>query len=280
MTVRSSKPKLGRGLASLLGEMDDPDGNPQQTIRMLPVAQLRPGPFQPRISVDTEDLESLAGSIKASGILQPILAREDSDLADSWQIVAGERRWRAAQMAGLHEVPCIIKKFSDADALAAGLVENLQRRDLDAIEEAEGYRRLGLEFNLTQEAIADLIGKSRAHIANAMRLLTLPKTVQADVRNGALSAGHARALVTHPNPEQAALYIISRGLNVRQAEALAQPATRNKPRAKDHDLEALERELTAHLGLKVVIAHGETGGQVRISYRDLDQLDAILKLLR
>ena len=280
MTIRTQKPKLGRGLAALLGDAAEPDSFTQQTIRLLPVAQLQPGPYQPRLSINNEDLESLADSIRSTGILQPILVRNAPDATDRWQIVAGERRWRAAQLSGLHEVPCIIKTLSDADALAAGLVENLQRRDLDAIEEAEGYRRLGREFNLTQEMIADIIGKSRAHIANAMRLLTLPKTVQAEVRNGALSAGHARAIISHPHPEQAALQIISRGLNVRQAEALAKPASPSQRRPKDPDIAALEQEVSAHLGLKVTIAHGPAGGQLRIAYMDLDQLDALLKLLR
>jgi ParB family chromosome partitioning protein len=279
MTPRPQKPKLGRGLAALLGEAAEDASMPAQSVRTIPVTQLRPGPYQPRLTMDADSLQSLADSIRASGILQPILVRPEPDEPDQWQIVAGERRWRAAQLAGLHDVPCLVRGFTDSDALAAGLVENLQRRDLDAIEEAEGYRRLAQEFELTQEDVAALVGKSRAHVANTLRLLGLPPVVQAEVRNGALTAGHARALVTHPNPEQAALQILARGLNVRQAEALAKPAP-PRPRAdKDRDTVALEEQLSRHLGLSVTIRHGRRGGEVRIAYADLDQLDGVVRVL-
>ena len=280
MTSRSAKPRLGRGLASLLSDAVTQPDTQSESIRHLAVDQLRPGPYQPRLSIDHDDLQSLADSIKSSGILQPILVRRDPERADSWQIIAGERRWRAAQLAGLTEAPCLVKQLSDADALAVGLVENLQRKDLDSIEEAEGYRRLAGEFNLTQEGIAEIIGKSRAHVANTLRLLSLPATVQAEVRNGALSAGHARALVTHPNPEQAALQIISRGLNVRQAEALSQTSSRKAKPEKNPDITTVEQDLTSYLGLKVTIEDSGGSGSVRIAYRNLDQLDGLITLLR
>lgn len=282
MTTKNPTPRLGRGLAALLGDVARPDVATEHTIRLLGVGALRPGPFQPRMAIAQESLETLADSIRASGILQPILVRPEPDEADAWQIVAGERRWRAAQIAGLHEIPCLVRRLGDAEAMATGLVENLQRQDLNAIEEAEGYRRLASEFGLRQEDVAQALGRSRAHIANMLRLLNLPDTVQNEVRRGALSAGHARALLAHSDPQRAALQVISRGLNVRQTEALAQGQAkrpnREHPR-KDSDTLALEAEISSHLGLSVRIQHGVRGGCVQIDYQELDQLEGLVQLL-
>ena len=283
MSAKDSGPRLGRGLAALLGDAAsgraDGDG-----IRTLPIEQLEPGPYQPRHPIDPASLRELADSIRVRGILQPLLARPHPTASGRYQIIAGERRWRAAQAAGLHEVPALIRPLSDAEAMAAALVENLQRQDLNSIEEAEGYRRLMTEFAMTQESLGEAVGKSRSHVANTMRLLNLPARVQIEVRNGALSAGHARALLSHPEPEKAALAVIARGLNVRQTEALAARRTNpdsdsHQPRAKDPDTAALERTLAAKLGLKVDIAFDGAAGILRLHYRTLDQLDGLVALL-
>ncbi|GAC1337422.1 MAG: ParB/RepB/Spo0J family partition protein [Acetobacteraceae bacterium] len=271
-------PRLGRGLAALLGEAAPATQAPRTS---LSVAALEPGPFQPRSTMNPEQLRDLTDSIRQQGVLQPILARPHPDRAGQFQIIAGERRWRAAQAAGLHEVPVLVRTLSDTEAMAASLVENLQRQDLDPIEEAEGYRRLLGEFGLTQDGLGELVGKSRSHVANTMRLLNLPEPVLAGVRSGALSAGHARALLAHPQPEAAAKVVIARGLNVRQTEALVQRGTQQAPekRPADPETAALERDLSARLGLKVQITSEGAGGSVRISYRNLDQLDGVLALL-
>ena len=229
-------------------------------------------------------LDELASSIRTHGVLQPILVRASPGDPAHYQIIAGERRWRAAQKAGLREVPVHIRELTDADALAAALIENLQRQDLNAIEEAEGLRRLGDDFGLTQEAIATSVGKSRSHVANTLRLLSLPISVQHDVRRGALSAGHARALIAHPNPAQAALMVVARGLNVRQTEALlkadAKPPRHAQRSTSDLDTKALERELTAHLGLRTTVEFDGSRGQVCIRYGSLDQLEGLTRLLK
>ncbi len=259
---------------------------------MLPIERLEGGPFQPRRVMDQEALEELASSIRSRGILQPILARRHPDHADRYQIIAGERRWRAAQLAGLHEVPVHVRAFSNSDAMAASLVENLQRRDLNAIEEAEGLQRLLGEFSMTQEQLAGAVGKSRSHISNTIRLLQLPVAVRREVMQGGLSAGHARALLGHPDPARAALVVISRRLSVRQTEALAQsagqaasiaPAAARLPVdpevAKDPEIASLERSLRETLGLRVDVRFDGRGGQIRIHYATLDQLDGVLRLL-
>ncbi len=283
MTRKEQPPRLGRGLAALFGEpaasVAAEDGS-----RPIPIDLLSPGPFQPRGARDPGSLDELVASVRVHGILQPLLVRPDPAAPGRFQIIAGERRWRAAGAAGLHEVPALTRPLSDTEAMAAGLVENLQRQDLNAIEEAEGYRRLLEEFGLTQERLGSAVGKSRSHIANTLRLLNLPAPVQAEVRKGALSAGHARALLSHPEPAAAALAVISRGLNVRQTEALvarrARPAgAAARDRRKDAETAALEKELSAHLGLKVEIRFDGKGGEVRISYRSLDQLDGLITLL-
>jgi ParB family chromosome partitioning protein len=277
----SKPPALGRGLSALLG--DAAAVSPSAPgLRTLAVGAMEPGPFQPREAMDEAALAELAASIREHGVLQPILVRPMKGRPDRFQIIGGERRWRAAQAAGLHDVPALVREFSDREAMAAGLVENLQRQDLNALEEAEGYGRLTEQFGLTQEALARAVGKSRPHVANTLRLLNLPERVRDLLREGALTAGHARALLTAKDPIALALMVVDRGLNVRQAEALA--AAKNvgpAPRQPKTDAEtrALERQISGHLGLKVAIRHGVRGGQVVLSYKDLDQLDGIVRLL-
>lgn len=291
----TSMPRLGRGLAALLGDTQDvasADKPGTEGIHPLPIELLEAGPFQPRQMMEQEPLEELAESIRAQGILQPILARPHPGQPNRYQIIAGERRWRAAQLAGLHEVPVHVRSLSDVDAMAASLVENLQRRDLNAIEEAEGLQRLISEFALTQEQLAGAIGKSRSHVANTIRLLQLPVSVRRDVMKGELSAGHARALIGHPDPAKAALAVIAGRLSVRQTETLAQdhgnaariapPSARapiNPQGGKDAETEALERDLRQKLGLKIEVQFNGRGGQLRIHYDTLDQLDGVLQLL-
>ena len=284
MSAKEANTRLGRGLAALLGEAMPAGGASQPDgIAAIPLDVLEPGPFQPRTVIEPAALNELADSIRARGVLQPILARPHPTEAGRYQIIAGERRWRAAQHAGLHEIPALIRSLSEPEAMAAALVENLQRQDLNAIEEAEGYRRLVNEFGLSQDALGQAVGKSRSHVANIMRLTNLPLTVQAELRNGALSAGHARALLAHPDPAKAALTVIARGLNVRQTEALAARGAKTPPtrdqRAQDPDTAALEHTLAERLGLKVDITFDGKGGTLRIRYRDLDQLDGLITLL-
>jgi ParB family chromosome partitioning protein len=286
MSTRDAGPRLGRGLAALLGESADQDrsSSPDAGIRSLPIDRLEPGPFQPRTRVEPDALRELTDSIRVRGILQPILARPHPTHQDHYQIVAGERRWRAAGQAGLHEVPVLIRALSDGDSMAASLVENLQRQDLNPIEEAEGFKRLMEEFGLTQEQLGEAVGKSRSHVANIMRLLQLPTGVRIEVQNGHLSAGHARALLAHPNPEQGALQVLARGLNVRQTEALAAARSSSSQaadaaKARDPETEALERDLSERLGLRVSIAFDGRGGTVKLAYKSLDQLDGLIALL-
>ena len=286
MSAKETNPRLGRGLAALLGETSPQAAQPANAgVAAVAVDLLEPGPFQPRDTISPASLDELVASIRAQGILQPILARPDPNHPGHYQIIAGERRWRAAQLAGLHEVPALLRPLTDADAMAASLVENLQRQDLNAIEEAEGYRRLIDEFGLTQDTLGQAVGKSRSHVANTLRLLNLPATVLAEVRHGGLTAGHARALLAHPEPAKAALSVIARGLNVRQTEALAADSARRDrassrtAKAQDADTAALEAMLTARLGLKVSLSFNGKGGELRIRYGTLDQLDGVVALL-
>jgi ParB family transcriptional regulator, chromosome partitioning protein len=288
-----ARPRLGRGLAALLG-----DDQAQATARVpgraehdragtLPVDLLEPGPFQPRQVMEPDALAELADSIRTRGILQPILVRPHPEHDNTYQIIAGERRWRAAQMASLHEVPVHIRVLDDGDAMAAALVENLQRADLNAIEEAEGLQRLLQDYSLTQEELAGALGKSRSHVANMVRLLNLPAPVRASLRDGKLTAGHARALLGHPDPVAALKIVLEQGLNVRQTEALIQKIARQKQQQppataaerKDPEIQALERDLSARLGLKVQIAFDGRGGSIRILYHSLDQFDAVVARL-
>jgi ParB family chromosome partitioning protein len=274
--------RLGRGLAALIPEAPAvPDAG---GLRTVPVEALEPSPFQPRGGMDKAGLEELAASIRENGILQPILVRPKPGSDGTYQIVGGERRWRAAQVAQLHEVPVVVRDLGDREAMAAGLVENLQRQDLNAIEEAAGYHRLIEEFGLTQDALGQVIGKSRSHIANTLRLLGLPAAVRDLVAQGVLSAGHARALIGAGDPAALAAQIVARGLNVRQTEALAAAASRPKPAETaptPHDPAAasVERELTEKLGLQVNLKHRGGAGELIIRYRSLDQLDGLYRLL-
>jgi len=278
-STRRPVPRLGRGLSALIP--DTPVSPEPATLRTLPVEALEPGPFQPRGGMDAAGIEELAASIREHGILQPILAREKPGTPGVYQIIGGERRWRAAQLAQLHEVPVVLRDLGDREAMAAGLVENLQRADLNAMEEAEGYRRLLEEFGLTQEALGQAVGKSRSHVANTLRLLGLPDQVRDLVRGGILTAGHARALIGAPDPGRLAAQVVARGLNVRQTEALAvarpRPGAPRTPR--DPETTALERDLAEKLGLRVAIRHQGRGGEVTIRYADLDQLDGLIRLL-
>ena len=292
---RDAGARLGRGLAALLGD-GGPDGQsvrtPGEGIHAVPIERIEAGPFQPRQVIEQDALEELADSIRSRGILQPILARPHPDRPGRYQIIAGERRWRAAQLAGLHDVPVHVRSLGDAEAVAASLVENLQRRDLNAIEEAEGLQRLLSEFSMTQEELAVAVGKSRSHISNTIRLLQLPLTVRREVMQGGLSAGHARALIGHPNPAKAALVVIAKRLSVRQTEAMARAhdhATRlalteaQRPlegqSGQDPEIASLERSLRETLGLRVEVRFRARGGQLRIHYETLDQLDGVLRLL-
>ncbi len=269
----------------MLGE-DTPAQPKEALIQLLALDLLSPGPFQPRRQVDPGELAALAASIREQGVLQPILARPDPTASGRYQIIAGERRWRAAQQAGLHEIPALVRALEDTAAMAAALVENLQREDLNPMDEGEGYRRLIEEFALTQERVADSVGKSRSHVANTMRLLKLPPAVQTELRRGTISAGHARALLAHPDPARAALAVIAQGLNVRQTEALASrhaeataSSSPREPPPKDPDTQALERQLQERLGLAVAINPRGRGGVLQLTYKSYDQLEGLIALL-
>ena len=283
MAPRDPVPRLGRGLTFLLGDTRPPDQGTDIVQRHIDVASLEPNPYQPRGPIDVDSLAELTASIRAQGVLQPLLVRPTTDQPARFQIVAGERRWRAARLAGVSEVPCLVRPLSDAQTSAAALVENLQRDDLNAIEEAEGFRRLQAEFGMTQDGLAAAIGKSRSHIANTVRLLKLPTAVQHEVRCGTLSAGHARALLGHPEPARAALSVIARGLNVRQTEAMmtaAQQPSESSSRQHDADTRAVARQLSERLGLVVTLSPRGKGGRLSIQYSDLDQLEGVIRLLQ
>src|SRR5215510_13115079 len=281
---------LGRGLSALLGEGEPPEPPPPAEAdggaksRNLPVAFLKPNRFQPRRFFDANELKELADSIKEKGVLQPILVRP-TDSKEMFEIVAGERRWRAAQLAKLHEVPVLIRPFSDGESLEIAIIENVQRAGLNAIEEAAGYQELINKFSYTQEQLSDVIGKSRSHIANMIRLLKLPDSVKEMITDGRLSAGHARTLVGAPNPEQMAKAILAGGMSVRQAEKQADKkptaAKSAKPKtSKDADTKALETSVSNALGMNVQIEHrGEKGGTVTIHYKSLEQLDEVMRRL-
>ena len=282
MAKESKKRNLGRGLSALLGEEDGAAAGADATheIRRLPVEFLTPGRFQPRQTVDDEPLRELAQSIADKGVLQPLLVRADPNTPDRYEIIAGERRWRAAQLAQVHEVPVIIKDLEDREALEIALIENLQREDLSAVDEANGYQRLKEEFSYTQAELAASLGKSRSHVANTLRLLNLPDPVKDMIEKGALTAGHARALLNADDPAALARSVARRGLNVRQTEKLVQKEQRpTRPRReteKDADTIALETELAEILGLKVGIAFRGGRGTLTVNYQSLEQLDDVL----
>jgi len=285
----SPKKGLGRGLSALMGEVAAPlSETAVRGLRNLPTASLMPGRFQPRRRFDETAIAELAASLRTQGMLQPILVRRHPERGDAYEIVAGERRWRAAQVAGLHEVPALVRALSDAEAIEVALVENLQREDLGPLEEADAYRRLMDEFEHTQEELAEHLGKSRSQVANALRLLTLPDPVKAMLEQGELSAGHARALLVAADPLALAKKIVAEELSVREAEALVRKesaaakrkrARKGAPARGDVNVRALERELSATLGLAAKIKVKGKGGELVLRYKDLDQLDDLLKKL-
>lgn len=289
-----TKKRLGRGLAALIGEIDQPvqaQSKPAVSAdRLVPIEHVSRNPRNPRRSFDPADLEDLSRSIRQHGIVQPVMVRRAGD--DRYEIIAGERRWRAAQMAGLVEIPVIVRDVDDRTALEIAIVENVQRADLNALEEAQGYEQLIAQYGYTQNDLGEVIGKSRSHVANSLRLLKLPDEVRQMLAEGALSAGHARAIVSTSDPVGLARKIAGEGLSVRDAEKLAQkdseqgssPAgmeikSATRPEEKDSDTLALERSLSDVLGLKVQLAHKGQGGQLRIDYKSLEQLDELCRLL-
>lgn len=290
-TPKSGGRGLGRGLSALLDGGNEDYVNLERVRhgRDVPIESLEPNRYQPRRHFDPEELENLTNSVREKGVLQPIVVRRKAEDPDHYEIVAGERRWRAAQAAQLHRVPVIVKDLTDSESLEIAIVENVQRQDLNAIEEAEGYKHLIDDFGHTQEELSKLVGKSRSHVANAMRLLGLPDGVQTMVRDGELSAGHARTLIGAEAPEKLAETIVKRGLSVRQAEKLSKESGRKSSRAKPAaapesqfaaDARALEQELSTKLGLPVNISfRDDETGEVRIGYTSLEQLDDLCRRL-
>jgi ParB family chromosome partitioning protein len=283
--LRKRQSGLGRGLSSLLGEVvQEEPVNGGSGVQTLPIASIEPHPGQPRRHFDEEALTELADSIRLRGLIQPIVVRPNGH---RYQIVAGERRWRAAQRAQLHEIPVLIRDFDEGETLEIAIIENVQRQDLNAIEEAEGYKRLVDEFGHTQEALGKLVHKSRSHVSNLLRLLDLPEKVRGYVATGELSMGHARALIPAEDPQAYADEVVKRGLSVRDTEKLVRLGTGRKPsqgrlsyaKGANEDIDALERQLGDLLGLKVNISHGESGGTVNLGYSTLDQLDMICQRL-
>ncbi len=284
---------LGRGLSALMSDvainnasqLDQADQN--QGDQSIPIEKIAPNPDQPRRDFPKQDLEDLAASIREKGVIQPLIIRKLSRNSIPYEIVAGERRWRAAQMAQLHEVPAIIRDYTDTEVLEIAIIENIQRADLNPVEEASGYQQLMDRFGHTQEKLASALGKSRSHIANLMRLLHLPDEVLGLLRDGKLTAGHARALITTENPVELARLVVKKGLSVRETERLAkvpktkQVKTAQNPSEKDADTRVLEDDLSANLGMKVVVDHtpGKEAGKITINYKTLEQLDDLCRIL-
>jgi ParB family chromosome partitioning protein len=280
--------RLGRGLAALIGDMAPMEpvrgtdgGNGQKRV---PVGQIIANRANPRRDFDSDQLDELTNSIREKGVMQPLLVRPTED-PTVFEIIAGERRWRASQRAGLHDVPVIVREVDDKEALELAIIENVQRVDLNPLEEAQGYEQLIEQFSYTQQDLAQVIGKSRSHVANTLRLLKLPREVRDMVSNGQLTAGHARTLITVDDPMALAKEIVERGLSVREAEVLTQRGVVPKrapaePEPKDTDTLAIEKQLSDFLGLKVTIDHKPSGGRVEIRYRTLEQLDGVLSKLK
>ena len=291
---KDRKRGLGRGLSALMADVSEPEvisETPVPSDRTLPIEQINPNPDQPRKRFNQEDLDDLAASIREKGVIQPLIVRQISP--ENFEIVAGERRWRAAQMAQLHRLPVIVREFSDTEVLEIAIIENIQRADLNPIEEAAGYRQLMDRFGHTQEKMAEALGKSRSHIANLLRLLQLPSGVVELVEAGDLSAGHARALITAPDPLALAKIVVKDGLSVRATEALVKADAKkgenifkdeksgSAKTEKDADTRALEGDLSAALGMKVTLSHKDGGesGQISIQYKSLDDLDELCRKL-
>jgi ParB family chromosome partitioning protein len=281
-----ARSRLGRGLAALIGDVGEESAVVERTRsqRRVPIEFVKPNPRNPRRVFAEPELEELSASIRERGVIQPILVRSARGAADSYEIVAGERRWRAAQRAGLHDVPIVLLEVSDREALELAIIENVQRADLNALEEASGYQALIDEFGHQQDEVAKIVGKSRSHVANTLRLLKLSDTVKAYINSGKLTAGHARMLVGQPNADALAEDIVARGLNVRQVEELARETTAKarKPRVvatKDADTLAMEKRVSDILGLKVSVDHRGEGGVLHVHYTSLDQLGDVLRRL-
>lgn len=280
---------LGRGLSALLADVNPPatgvSADPARPTQVLAVERVQPNPDQPRRAFAPEALDQLAQSIRQKGIVQPLIVRPIGQNGQ-YEIVAGERRWRAAQIAGLHEVPVVVRDFDDVEVLEIAIIENIQREDLNPIEEALAYRQLIDRFGHTQEKLAEALSRSRSHVTNLLRLLTLPASVQGFLTTGALSAGHARALVSAPNPAELAAAVVKRGLSVRETERLAKTVIAKPPRStrkpqKDADTRAIEADLSANLRMLVKIDHGamDEGGLLTIKYRTLEDLDMLCDVL-
>lgn len=285
---RKDRRGLGRGLSALMADIAPVESAaaPRSPDMMVPIDRIHPNPDQPRRHFAPEALEELAASIRSRGVIQPLIVRADPTRPEVYQIVAGERRWRAAQLARQHELPVLVRALDDTQVLEIAIIENIQRADLNALEEAQAFQQLMQRFGHTQEKLAEALGKSRSHIANLLRLLNLPEEVQELLRAGRLSPGHARALVTAPNAADLARQIVARGLSVREVEALlrrgAPPRKRRSAASgeKDADTRVLEEDLSANIGMAVVIDHRPGGeGRVTIRYQSLDQLDRLCQLL-
>jgi ParB family transcriptional regulator, chromosome partitioning protein len=289
MTEDAARSRLGRGLAALMGDVGDETAAIERTRsqKRVPVEFLHPNPRNPRRLFAETELDELAASIRERGIIQPILVRTARGGPDSYEIIAGERRWRAAQRAGTHDVPIVILEVNDREALELAIVENVQRTDLNPLEEAAGYQALTDEFGHHQDEIAKIVGKSRSHVANTLRLLKLPEGVKAYLNDGKISAGHARALLGQSDPDAMARQIVANSLNVRQVEAMVQDLAakagrkvkRRQRGEKDADTLALEKRVSDALGLVVSLDHRGEGGELRIRYRSLEQLDDLIRRL-
>ena len=279
------KKGLGRGLSSLMGDVEIPikDNNNKLSDTRIPISKLRANPLQPRRLFNKESINELAASIKSKGLVQPILVRPSEKNPGDYEIIAGERRWRAAQIAQLHEMPAVIKNLNDVETLEIAIIENVQRSDLTVIEEATGYKKLIESYGHTQEQLSEIVGKSRSHVANIMRLLTLPQSIQDMITEGKISAGHARAIMNSAFPEKLAEKIISENLSVREAESIVKQGKNHikKVRLKDPDTVDLENSLSQKLGLNVEINHkGSKGGHIKIDYKNLDQLELVTNKLK
>jgi len=293
---KSKQRGLGRGLSALMADVNEAapvtEEDTKPADRVVPIEKITPNPDQPRRRFDKSALDDLAASVKEKGIIQPLIVRPKPGKEGEFEIVAGERRWRAAQMAKLHEIPILVREFSDIEVLEVAIIENVQRADLNPVEEAAGYSQLMDKFGHTQEKLSEVLGKSRSYIANAVRLLSLPDEVQSYLSEGKLSSGHARALITAEDPVALAREVIKKNLSVRETEKLTKKSAGNifsedgktkttKAPTKDADTKALEGDLAANLGMKVLLNHkpGQEKGQITISYDTLDELDTLCRIL-